>query len=396
MTGDSFQIRMKPSIVITAVLVALALGFIGGRTSERAAAEKKEKETSSSPDRRQGRTRVAERPEKSAGAVTATQRFRDEIKKAAPHDVSAMVYRALEESDPLIRRQLLLEICARMDAGNFEAMIRESERSSLESSRNNYDEWAAVLIRSGQVAGESAMNLWSGDLKHNWDQLAKTMHGWASADPEAAMRWIEKSDLPPMSHGNMLSALLSGAISRDRHHAMTMLANLPEEERTRCISQFTHHLVQNSGKEGAIEWLTSVRNSNSGSEYTAKVTDSVFDKIVWAGSNLNNASTVIADLERVSPVIAIDEGRISRAISQFRAREPVRGIDLLDQLTRSPLLKNQPPTQMMATSSIGFAVQRDRAGVEKWVADHPGSSLIPKIQEALAAPPPEQNVTQGQ
>jgi len=384
---------MKRSIAISSILAALVVGFIGGRASDGSGAASREKDDATSAGDRTagGRTRVADRPEKGPASSSAPQRFREEIRKAASQDLPAMIYRALEESDPLIRRQLVLEICSQMDAANFEGMIRESERSSLDGSRNNYDEWAVMLVRSGQVAGESAMNVWSGDLKHHWDQLSKTMQGWASADPEAAMRWIDRQDLPPTSRANMLTSLLSGAISRDRHQAMGMLANLPEEERLRCIGQFTHHLVQNSGKEGAIEWLTSVRSTNAGSEYAAKVTDSVFDKIVWAGSNLNNAGTVIADLQRVSPVIPMDEARISRAIAQFRAREPVRGIELLDQLTRSPLLNNQPPTPMMLSNSVGFAVQRDRAGVEKWIEANPGSSLAPKIREALAAPPPEQN-----
>lgn len=376
---------------IVAILVALAVGFIGGLASERASSGPKDGLASPSGGRPGSRNRVTERAEKSAATTSAPHRFREEIRKAPPQDLSAMVYRALEESDPLLRRQLLLEIFSRMDAGNFEAMIRESERSSLESSRNNYDEWAIMLVRSGQVAGEDAMKLWSGDLKHHWDQLAKTMQGWASADPEAALRWIDQNELPAQSRTNLLTALLSGAISKDRHQAMTMLAGLPEQERERCISQFTHHLVQNSGKEGAIEWLTSVRNADPGSSYTTKVTNSVFDKIVWAGSNLNNAATVIADLERITPVIPMDEGRISRAIAQFQAREPVRGIDLLDQLVHSPVLKNQQATPMMLSQSVGFAVQRDRAGVEQWITDHPNSSLIPKIREALAAPPAERN-----
>ena len=39
-----------------------------------------------------------------------------------------------------------------------------------------------------------------------------------------------------------------------------------------------------------------------------------------------------------------EDGPNSRAIAQVRSREPVRGIELLDQLARSPLMANQTPS----------------------------------------------------
>src|SRR6218665_2240854 len=135
------MVSMKKSHVAAALLSTLAVGFISGRISDGTGFMGSDDKSSSAGKERTGRTRTSDRPEKDS-ASSQPQRLRDEIRKASPEALSALVYRALELSDPLQRRQLLLEIFSRMDAGNFEQMIRESERSSLESSRNNYDEWA--------------------------------------------------------------------------------------------------------------------------------------------------------------------------------------------------------------------------------------------------------------
>jgi hypothetical protein len=279
-----------------------------------------------------------------------------------------------------------MEIYGRMDAGNFEAMIRESERNSLETGRSNNDEWIVLLVRSGQVAGQQAVELWSGDLKRNWDQISRSMWGWGSADPEAALKWIQERDLPPLTRSNLLGSLMAGAISKDRDQAMSMLAALPEADRLNCVSPFTHHLIQNEGKDGMIDWLKSVTTSGSGPEYTKKVADQVFDKMVWSGANQYNVPAVVADMERFASVVPLDDIRISRAIAQVRSREPVRGIELLDQLARSPLMANQTPSPMLLSQATEAAINRDRAGVQQWLAENPDSPIHGKVAEALNRP----------
>ncbi len=378
---------MKRSHVIAALILTLGIGFFAGRLSDAASHEK----DGNSADERtgNGRTRASERPngERSSGNPP---RLRDEIRKAPPEALSALVYRALELSDPLERRQLLLEIFSRMDAGNFEAMIRESERSSLESSRNNYDEWAVMLVRAGQVGGQAAMEVWITDPKRNWDQLAKTMQGWASADPDAARRWIEQQDLPPTSRSNMIGAMMAGAIAKEGVRALDRLASLSEEDRLTSVQWTTQFLTQNAGKDGLMEWAKSVNATNPGSPYADRVTNSVVDKMVWAGANQYQISTVVADLERMSSVLPLTDTHLARAIAQTASRDGVRGLELLDRISRSSVLADKSTSPMLLSAASDAAIKKDRPGVEKWLAENPGSPIHGKVTEALnRAPVPQ-------
>lgn len=52
---------------------------------------------------------------------------------------------------------------------------------------------------------------------------------------------------------------------------------------------------------------------------------------------------------------------------------------MLDQIARSPVLKDQPLTDPTWQSAVGSAVQRNRAAVEKWLADNPESPIFEKV-----------------
>lgn len=377
---------MKTPLIVGAMAFALAMGILIGRMSHESGGRRNGETTSAQNGERPGRTRASDRQEK-ANFFSDTQRLRNDIRKASPEALSALVYRALELSDPLERRQLLLDIFSRMDAGNFEAMIREAERNSLETSRNNYDEWAVMLVRAGQVGGEEAMAIWSGDLRRNWDQLMKTMQGWASTDPDAAMRWIERNNLPPQSRANLIGALMAGSIAKEGVQALSILDSFSEPDRLTSVQWTTQFLAQSSGKDALMDWMKSANAKYPDTPYANKVTDSVFDKVVWSGANQFNVPSVVADLERISSIIPMDDARLARAIAQVKSREPVRGIDLLDQLTRSPLMANRRPSPMLVQQATEAAIKRERNQVEKWLAANPGSPIYGQVSEALEKTP---------
>lgn len=365
---------MKKRYVILALIGTLVIGFSAGRISSKDGSDSSSSSAADSSGK-SARVRTGDRPANEE-AITSTSRLKQEIRKSAPGRLSPLVFRSLEIGDPLVRRQMLLEIFARMDAGNFEEMIRESERSSLETGRNNYDEWAVMLTRSGQVAGQAAVEIWAGDLRTNWDQSAKAMWGWSSTDPEAALKWLNsKQDMEPQARGNLLASLMAGAIANDRAKAMGMLAELPEEERTRCVPQFIHHMVQNAGKEGAVEWLKSVTATDKDSAYAKKVTEQVLDKIVWSGANQYNPTTIVYDLEQLSTAIPMNADHLARAVAQARARNPVSGLDLLDKLVQNPTLKQHAFAPQVADATVANAVKKDPAAVSAWLAKNPGSPI---------------------
>jgi hypothetical protein len=371
---------MKRSHLIAVMFSTLALGFLVGRVSSAGnnGANGNEDDGGSSTKLR---TRLGDRPAAEI-SNSSTSRLRQEIRKAPSDKLAAMVYRTLEIGDPIVRRQLLYELFARMDASNFHEMTLELNRISLETGRDNYDEWLLMHTRAGQVAGQAAMERWEKEGARKTDQAWRTMWGWASTDPDSAQKWLDGiPDIKPEERNKLLTALMSGAIVSDQDKAMKMIASLSEEERIRCVPQFTFHLVQNAGKDGAIAWLQSVNASEPDTGYAKRVTEQVFDKLAWSGANQTNAKSMVGDLQRLSSVVPIDENWIVRSMGQIRDRKATGGIELLDQIARNPTLKDVPLTDRAWNSAVKFALERNPAAVGTWLQNNTDSPIHQKVAQ---------------
>jgi hypothetical protein len=359
--------------------MVLAIGFVAGRITSPSSSAPAE---SNSPDSAAKlSTKSGDRPA-SDPANTAFAKLRQEIRTAPSDKLPALVYRALESADPFVQRPLLDELYARMDASNYLAMTEALSRISRETGREHHDEWLLIHTRAGQVAGPEAMERW-GKVNALGGQLAeRSLWGWATSDPDAARQWLDgKTDLNPGLREKFLSTILSGAITHDADRAIAMLSQLPEADRDRCSKEFSNQLVQNCGKDRALEWLRSVRAADPDSTFTESVTRQVFDRAIWSGANQTHADIMVRDLEQLSTIMPIDESWIGRAMGQIRDRKVTGGIDLLDQLAGSTTLKEIPLSDGLWQGAVGYALQRNRTAVATWLEEHPNSP----IHETVAA-----------
>ncbi len=376
---------MKPGIICAGLAGTLAIGFLCGRLSSAAGggdpAGKGEEGREGESLRRS--ERVQERGLPSMGG-----KLRQEIRKAPPEKLPAMVAKVMETVDPILRRQLLYDLFERMDAGNFLEVTREMDRASLETGRDNYIEWLLVHARAGQVAGGEAMKNWDPNSGAKISEpVWRTMWGWASTDPDAALQWLnQKEGLSPVDRAKLLNAVASGAIMRDPTRAMELLSGFSGPEKLQCVGQFTFDIVQNGGKDSAIAWLQSVRNSEPDSAYAKRVTESVYDKVMSQSITQTSTATMVADLERFSAVMPVTENLIQRSLQQLRERKPVAGIELLDQVSRSQVMQGQPVSDQLWDSSIRFALARDRNSVADWLAKNSGSGAYQRVYDAYQAP----------
>lgn len=372
---------MKNPHVVAAISAALLVGFFSGRigSATRGASittDGGDGETDHGPLK----TRVAERS--SVGNVSGPKtRLRTEIDKSSSGRMPAMVFRALETGDPVLREQLLASLLGRMDASNFQEMLDEVMRVSNETGREHTSDWILMNVRAGQVAGIAAMQSWK-EKGLNSEAALKTFYGWANTDPAAAREWMEQQrDLDPDRMSKFLNALTSGAVVHDPDRAKELFASLPEENRLDCLRDFTSSLVDNVGKDGTVDWLVSLQQTDKDSPYTQKVTMTVFDRLLWSGANRQNAVSMVTDLERLSTVMPIDEGWIVRGMGQIRDRKTTGGIELLDQLAQSPVFKNQQLTDRAWVSAVDFAIKRNPAAVGSWLAANPNSPIHQKVAE---------------
>ena len=96
---------------------------------------------------------------------------------------------------------------------------------------------------------------------------------------------------------------------------------------------------------------------------------------------------MIADLERLSAVMPVNEVLVQRGLSQLRERRPVAGLDFLDQFAQSNAFKDQGVGDQMLSSTVRLALTRDRNGVAEWMAKNTGSSIYPRVAEAYHQSP---------
>ena len=366
--------------------MVLAIGFVAGRISSPSSSGAANGEGADGSAKLPSRT--GDRPSPEA-ANTAFAKLRQEIRTAPSDKLPGLVYRALESADPFVQRPLLDELYARMDASNFLAMTEELNRISRETGRAHYEEWLLIHTRAGQVAGQATMDRWSESNALNGQLAERSLWGWASSDPDAARKWLdEHADLAPDLRGKLLSTILSGAIINDADRAIAMLSQLPEAERDRCANAFTSQLIQNSGKDRALEWLRTVRAADPDSEFATNVTRQVFDRAIWSGANQTHAGIMVRDLEQLSTIMPIDETWINRAMGQIRDRKVTGGIDLLDQIASSNTLKDIPLSDGVWQGDVGHALQRNRAAVETWLENHPNSPIHDTVTEMMTGEEP--------
>ena len=370
---------MKRSHLIAALLSTLALGVVIGRVSNPSTGGKddgRELDGESS----KLRTRVADRPSADR-PDTPGSRLKKDIRTTSADRIPDLVFQAFETGDPILRRQLMSELYSRMDATNYRRMMEEILHVSDATGREYPEEYLLMSMRAGQIAGHEAMEGWKGKGIET-EAAARTLTGWAHVDPEAAQRWLESNpDFDPKLRHKLLNALLTGAMANDPENATRLFTSFPEEDRDRCLSTFTNQIVQIAGKDAGMDWLKSTMAAGADDAYIQKAGTSMFDRILWSGANRQNAASMVRDLEQLASVFPHEEDWLTRGMGQIRDRKTIGGIELLDELSRSPVFKDKPITQRQWNSAVDFALQRDPSAVDKWLAENPTSPIHPTVQE---------------
>jgi len=369
---------MKRSHLIAALLSTLAMGFFVGRVSSAGAGGDESGKGGADGKASKLRTRVGERPA-TERPDTLNARLRQDIRSMPTNRIPDLVFRALETGDPILRRQFMSDLYARMDLSNYQEMMDQILEVSNATAREYPDEFLLMSMRAGQIAGRSVMEDWK-KKDIGSEAASKSFTGWAHVDPAAAQAWLEsQSDLNPKERNKLLNSLITGAMVFDPAKATQMLSSMPEADRDLCMSTFTNQIVQTAGKDAGVEWLSSLRNGDP--QFAQRAATSIFDRILWSGANRLNASAMTKDLEVLSSVVEIDENWIVRSMGQIRDRKPIGGIELLDQIARNPTLKDVPLTDRAWNSAVKFALERNRAAVSTWLQDNTDSPIYERVAQ---------------
>jgi hypothetical protein len=389
---------MRNGTLAAGLLVTLSAGFIAGRISSSSVAGHDHSNGESTAGTAPLKTRVGERPPVERPSSQGA-RLKQEIRAQSADRIPQLVFKALETGDPILRRQLMSDLYSRMDHTNYREMMNQILEISNTTAREYPEEYLLMSMRAGQIAGQEVMEDWKKEGIAT-EAASKSFAGWAHVDPASAKAWLDsQTDLHPGARHKLLNTLIAGTMVHDPAKAREMLSSMPQADRDACLNTFTNNIVQAAGKDAGYEWLKTIQSNPQDPDFAKRATTSIFDRVLWSGANRRNASSMVKDLEGISPYVTIDENWISRSMGQIRDRKITGGIDLLDEISRSPILKDQPITPRLWNSAVDFALQRDRGAVDKWLEEHPDSPIHAQVREmaerkkaqAATAMPPTPN-----
>jgi len=153
--------------------------------------------------------------------------------------------------------RMLLEKMSAEDAAEIHARFRAMEKEG----RYFAPEYGAFAMRWGQLDGEGAMAIWMARELHDRPihDMANVITGWATTDPEEALKWAEENK-EALAGANPYPHLLAGWLTKDPVAATAWLANanLDAGQYRECVRAGVLDKIYSDGLDGASEWLASL------------------------------------------------------------------------------------------------------------------------------------------
>lgn len=163
----------------------------------------------------------------------------------------------------LLNFRLLMDHLRPEDAQQMLQLFGEAERSGRPFS----EEYATFTNRWGQIDGCGAMAYWVErepfDMKEG--DLRSVITGWASADPAAAMAWVQ-------GHNDILKGIdayapvVAGWINNDQAaatHWLSQQSATPPGQINNCLSDMMLNMLYSDGLLRASQWLADLPDTGS-------------------------------------------------------------------------------------------------------------------------------------
>jgi hypothetical protein len=372
---------MKPLPAAGLLILGTTLGLVLGRTTATKSGGPAESETTTEKARTNKRAR-------SAGADSSTNGI-ERIRKAKPGELPGLTRIAINLSDPVEMRRQLTECLLHMDAENWQEVVEAFAKLSRETGRDQGDEWKLSLFRSGQVAGEQAMNLRLKDgLDKKSDANWHTLYGWSTKDSHGALDWLRKAEADghPVS-SECYGAIISGAALTDPKDALKLLAEIPAERRGGCAGNLTWNVVQSGGVEAldqVLDFASKLDKSDPRNEQFAEsLLSQSADKLLWKADHA-------LDVQQACEVVSklVDYGQdptdiTSRALQKYRWYGMPEKLRLLNTVNSSNEAANLN-LPMLTSFVLGtMNGDGDKVAVIEWMDKNPDSPLVPLIEKRV-------------
>lgn len=372
---------MKPLPAAGLLILGTTLGLVLGRTTASKSGEPADRETTAD----QGRTTKRERSARADSSTSGIER----IRKAKPSELPSLTRNAIHLSDPVEMRRQLTECLLHMDSSNWQEVVDAFAKLSSETGRDQGEEWKLSLFRSGQVAGEQAMNL---RLKNGLDKKSDanwhTLYGWSTKDSHAALAWLRKAE----ADGNKVSsecygAIISGAALADPKNALKLLAEIPAERRGGFAGNLTWNVVQNGGVEAlddVLDFASKLDKSDpQNQQFAGNLIEQAADKLLWKADHardVDQASDVVIKLTQYGQDAT---SATLSALQRYRWYYMPDKLKLLNNVTSSDQVSDLNLNTLTSFVLGTMNGDGDKVAVVEWMNKNPDSPLVPLIEKRV-------------
>lgn len=322
----------------------------------------------------------------SAAPTTEFQRLRNEIRRAAPKEITALVYQVLEIADPNERKIALFEAIRAANPDQCQAIMDQFVRITRETGRLQHDLWSSALFETGKLGGTEMLDSWKTRGKHGGHtELREALYGFASQDPRGALAWLnrdENADLP--ERGKLLGVVISGVALTNVTEATRMMNDLPTAQRSACIGNFMWNAIQNEGIDNALDWALTERQQamNTDPAYAKALENDVFQRLFEAAEWTGGTPQMAERFARIHQQTPISN---SRLISTAQRMHGSDGLTLIDRLAKNHVVTVDDPE--VTGRAIASITNRAPGVARQWLQENPDSPIRDLVNEAVSGAP---------
>lgn len=370
------------------LLAGIAIGIVVGKTSGFATAGSSPGDDEAGP----ANTRITkhERQSLSESRLGGIAK----IRQARPAELAGVTRRLGETADPVERQRLISECLLNMSAQNWREVVGSFNSLSLETGRDDPEGWKLALFRSGQVAGEEAMNTYLAAGLGKKDQGSwNTLYGWASKDASAALAWLKNAETAGKEVPNSLfTAIIAGAALNDPAEALGMLSELPADQRRgNSAGDLVWNVVQNGGTDALEQVLQHAHGLNGTDPADGRLSDLLYhhaiEKLLWKADHARDAAQACEIITKIDQYGRNPTSTAHQALQKFRWYSVPDKLDLLESASKTT---NQSQLNLPFLASAFFKTmsgEGDREAAREWMAKHPDSPLVPHLEKNTQAKP---------
>ena len=369
---------MRKIVLINCFWAAVAAGafFIGQKDKVSKSIEKNNlpNSTSDTTANRVFNSNSSNRPGKSG----ATERSQSTVKNSLDPNLvigtaESKLKGALNDFDPIRRNATISQMLLELTPANASEMLAAFENSP--GGRENDRHFNDFLYAWARVSGEDALKYAmdpESPRRTRGDEMT-AISGWAAADPNSAMSYVENVENPEtrqwMHLGvtkEMIKNDLDGAIAYSEK-------NVKSRARGEQMERIADALLEQRGEQGIIDWINSIDHTTKENEMLSYKTHALKQSVERIARNdREKAIQFIADNAQEPFVDSDTLERTSRYVSRTSIADEVQWLADLPEG-----IKGQ---RHALGERFEEFIKEDFAGAGEWLA---GQTLGPAYDEAI-------------